>query len=231
MNYLLDAGVQWGAAPSVKGVRDAAVELLHTLVAVHAEVFAGAKPLLDKTLGILVEGLIDTLLSIFDENKDTELRSLDANGFCQLMLELEYFETVLNPYFTPNARESFKSLQGMLLEKATESVTEAAEQPVHSRRPARGGEDGIADDRQQGISVSPDDLIALAQQCSSDLLEAELERTRLNTACFAESLPLDSVPEPAKSAYASFRGPVGSPRKNYGGSQAVSSPTRSQRRR
>ncbi|KAJ8446043.1 hypothetical protein Cgig2_017545 [Carnegiea gigantea] len=231
MNYLLDAGVQWGAAPSVKGVRDAAVELLHTLVAVHAEVFAGAKPLLDKTLGILVEGLIDTLLSIFDENKSTELKSLDANGFCQLMLELEYFETVLNPYFTSNARESFKSLQGMLLEKATESVTEAAEQPAHNRRPARGVEDGTADDRQQGISVSPDDLIALAQQCSSDMLASELERTRLNTACFAESLPLDSVPEPAKSAYASFRGPVVSPRKNYQGTQVVSSPTRSQRRR
>lgn len=64
-NYLLDAGIQWGAAPAVKvrillsflfcrlqvesyvspyktrilqGVRDAAVDLLHTLVAVHAEV-------------------------------------------------------------------------------------------------------------------------------------------------------------------------------------------------
>ncbi|XVF39089.1 hypothetical protein PTKIN_Ptkin01aG0007300 [Pterospermum kingtungense] len=37
-NYLLDSGVQWGSAPAVKGVRDAAVELLHTLVAVHAEV-------------------------------------------------------------------------------------------------------------------------------------------------------------------------------------------------
>jgi len=52
------------------------------------QVFAGAKPLLDKTLGILVEGLIDTLLSIFDENKSTELKSLDANGFCQLMIEV-----------------------------------------------------------------------------------------------------------------------------------------------
>ncbi|XP_028111462.1 serine--tRNA ligase-like [Camellia sinensis] len=37
MNYLLDSGVQWGGAPAVKGVRDAAVELLPTLVAVHAE--------------------------------------------------------------------------------------------------------------------------------------------------------------------------------------------------
>ncbi|XP_054795051.1 exocyst complex component SEC5B-like, partial [Prosopis cineraria] len=98
INYLLNSGIQWGAAPAVKGVRDAAVELLHTLVAVHAEVFAGAKPLLDKTLGILVEGLIDTLIRIFHENEATDLR-LDTNGFCQLMLELEYFETILKPIF------------------------------------------------------------------------------------------------------------------------------------
>ncbi|RZB88449.1 Exocyst complex component SEC5A isoform C [Glycine soja] len=88
MNYLLHSGIQWGAAPAVKGVRDAAVELLHTLVAVHAEVFAGAKPLLDKTLGILVEGLIDTFISIFHENEATDLSALDTNGFCQLMLEV-----------------------------------------------------------------------------------------------------------------------------------------------
>ncbi|KAL2900854.1 Exocyst complex component SEC5A [Bienertia sinuspersici] len=231
MSYLLDAGVQWGAASSVKGVRDAAVELLHTLVAVHAEVFAGAKPLLDKTLGVLVEGLIDTLLSIFHENESNELKSLDANGFCQLMLELEYFETVLNPYFTNDARESLKSLQGMLLEKATESVTEAVENPGHHRRSTRGVEDTLVDERQQGIKISPDDLIALAQECSSELLAAELERTRLNTACFAESLPLDSVPESAKSAYASFRGQLDSPSSNYRGTQVVSSPSFSKSRR
>lgn len=37
---------------------------------------------------ILVEGLIDIFLSIFHENKTKELRMLDANGFCQLMLEV-----------------------------------------------------------------------------------------------------------------------------------------------
>uniref|UniRef100_A0A2N9EBD5 Exocyst complex component SEC5 n=2 Tax=Fagus sylvatica TaxID=28930 RepID=A0A2N9EBD5_FAGSY len=248
MNYLLDSSVQWGAAPAVKGVRDAAVELLHTLVSVHAEVFAGAKPLLDKTLGILVEGLIDTFLSLFYENKTKDLRSLDANGFCQLMLELEYFETVLNPYFTPDARESLKSLQGVLLEKATESMTEAVEPPGHHRRPTRGSEEALADDRQQGMTVSPDDLIvhlrskvgynvndfidmALAQQYSSELLQAELERTRINTACFAEAIPLDSVPEPAKAAYASFRGSIDSPSKNYRGTHATGSPSFSRRRR
>ncbi|GFY85585.1 exocyst complex component sec5 [Actinidia rufa] len=230
-NYLLDSGGQWGAAPAVKGVRDAAVELLHTLVAVHAEVFAGCKPLLDKTLGILVEGLIDTFLSLFHENKTKELRSFDANGFCQLMLELEYFETILNPYFTHDARESLKSLRGVLLEKATESVTEIIETPGHHRRPTRGSEDALSDDRQQGMTVSPDDLIALAQQYSSELLQAELERTRINTACFVESIPLDSVPESARAAYASFRGSMDSPSRNFRGSQAVGSPGFSRQRR
>ncbi|XWS24969.1 hypothetical protein CRYUN_Cryun27aG0030500 [Craigia yunnanensis] len=231
MNYLLDSGVQWGSAPAVKGVRDAAVELLHTLVAVHAEVFAGAKPLLDKTLGILVEGLIDTFISLFHENKTKDLSSLDANGFCQLMLELEYFETILNPYFTADARESMKSLQGVLLEKATESISEVVENPTHHRRPTRGSEDALADERQQGASVSPDDLIALAQQYSSELLQAELERTRINTACFVESLPLESAPESAKAAYASFRGSMDSPSRNYRGTQAMGSPSFTQRRR
>ncbi|KAK7391152.1 hypothetical protein VNO78_19563 [Psophocarpus tetragonolobus] len=217
MNYLLNSGILWGAAPAVKGVRDAAVELLHTLVAVHAEVFAGAKPLLDKTLGILVEGLIDTFISIFHENEASDLSALDTNGFCQLMLELEYFETILNPYFTSDARDSLKSLQGLLLEKATESVSDAVDNPGHNRRPTRGSEDALGDDKQQGTIVSPDELISLAQQYSSEFLQSELERTRINTACFAESIPLDSVPEPAKSAYSPFRNSVDSPGRNYRG--------------
>lgn len=229
VNYLLDSGIQWGAAPIVKGVRDATVELLHTLVAVHAEVFAGCKPLLDKTLGILVEGLIDTFISLFHESKDKDLRSLDANGFCQLMLELEYFETILNQYFTTDARESLKSLQGDLLEKATECVTETVETPSHQRRSTRGSDD-VLDDR-HGMTVSPDDLIALAHQYSSEVLQGELERTRINTACFAESILMGSVPESAKAAYASYRGSMESPSRNFRNSQAVGSPSFNRHRR
>ncbi|XP_004496374.1 exocyst complex component SEC5A-like isoform X2 [Cicer arietinum] len=228
-SYLLSSGIQWGAAPAVKGVRDAAVELLHTLVAVHAEVFAGAKPLLDKTLGILVEGLIDTFISIFHENENTDLRSLDTNGFCQLMLELEYYETVLNPYFTSDARDSLKSLQGLLLEKATESVTDAVDNPGHNRRATRGSEDALADDK-QGTTVSPDELISLAQQYSSEFLQSELERTRINTACFAESIPLDSVPEPAKSAYSPYRNSMDSPSKSHRGTHSTGSSSFSRHR-
>lgn len=37
---------------------------------------------------ILVEGLVDIFLSVFHENKTKDIRLLDANGFCQLMLEV-----------------------------------------------------------------------------------------------------------------------------------------------
>ncbi|EEE60995.1 hypothetical protein OsJ_14800 [Oryza sativa Japonica Group] len=206
-NYLLDYGIHWGAAPAVKGIRDAALDLLHILVAVHAEVYSGARPLLEKAMTILVEGLIDIFLSIFHENKTKELRMLDANGFCQLMLELEYFETILRTYLSTEAEQALRSLQENLLEKACESVTEALENPGHHRRPTRGSEDAASDDRQ---SVSPDDLLALAQQCSSDLLQGELEKTRLNIACFMEST-LQSTPAPAGSkpaAYQSYKAPA-----------------------
>lgn len=68
------------------------------------------------------------------------------------MLQLEYFETILNQYFTSDASESLKSLQGILLEKAMEGSPEASDSP--SQR--RGSDE--ADDKQQ-IPLSPDDLI------------------------------------------------------------------------
>ncbi|VAH32334.1 unnamed protein product [Triticum turgidum subsp. durum] len=171
-----------------KGIRDATLDLLHILVAVHAEVYSGARPLLEKTMKILVEGLVDIFLSLFYENKAKDLRMLDANGFCQLMLELEYFETVLNTYFSTEAQQALKSLQESLLEKACES----------------GSEDAASDDKQVP-SVSPDDLLALAQQHGSDLLQGELERTRLNIACFMEPT-LQSGSK--TSAYSSYQAPA-----------------------
>lgn len=134
----------------------------------------------------------------------------------------------MNTYFTHEARESLKTLQGVLLEKATESVPETVETPTNSRRQTRGNDDGLQDERQQGGTISPDDLIALAQQYSSELLQSELERTRINTACFVESISPDSVPDSAKAAYASFRGSMDSPGR---GSQSVGPPSYSKQRR
>ena len=50
--------------------------------------FVGAKPLLDRAHGILVECVIDMLLGIFYEHENKEFRSLNANGFCQHMLDV-----------------------------------------------------------------------------------------------------------------------------------------------
>lgn len=72
-------------------------------------------------------------------------------------MQLEYFETILNQYLSPDASESLKSLQGVLLEKATESSSEPNDTPKHRRRVTRGSDDMIADDRQG--TVSPDELI------------------------------------------------------------------------
>ncbi|PWZ43527.1 hypothetical protein Zm00014a_019663 [Zea mays] len=234
-SYLLDSGIYWGAAPMVKGIRDATLDLLHILVAVHAEVYSGARPLLEKTMKILVEGLVDIFLSVFHENKTKDIRLLDANGFCQLMLELEYFETVLHTYFSPEAQQAMKSLQENLLEKACESVAEAMENPGHQRRPTRGSEDTASDDRQP--SVSPDDLLVIAQQCSSDLLQGELERTRLNIACFMESTLQPTAapagPKPAAhSSYQAQHAPVQTSSPSFRRQQTgTSSPVVSRRRR
>ena len=38
-------------------------------------------------------------------------------------------------------------------------MTDAVDNPGHNRRPTRGSEDALADDKQQGTTVSPDELI------------------------------------------------------------------------
>lgn len=58
---------------------------------------------------------------------------------------------------SPQAHEALKNLQGFLLDKACESVSEPSENPGHQRRSTRGSEDAIAEDRQSNIS--PDDLL------------------------------------------------------------------------
>lgn len=74
-----------------------------------------------------------------------------------LCLQLEYFETILNQYFTSEVSESLRSLQGAILEKATESSSDPSDTPKHRRRATRGSDDLVGDDKQG--TVSPDELI------------------------------------------------------------------------
>jgi hypothetical protein len=63
-------------------------ERVDAILTFYFQVYSGARPLLEKTMKILVEGLVDIFLSVFHENKTKDIRLLDANGFCQLMLEV-----------------------------------------------------------------------------------------------------------------------------------------------
>ncbi|CAI9787498.1 unnamed protein product [Fraxinus pennsylvanica] len=138
--YLSDAGVQWGAAPAVK-------------------VFGGCKPQLDKILGILVEGHIDTCLGIFHEYETKNLKAWDTNGFVGSCLrwvdaslsslEFSWEQIFLGKQFSSpgcaaSVCKSLKSLKGVQLEKATESMTESVETPCRQRCPTHGSDDVFA---------------------------------------------------------------------------------------
>ncbi|CAM6036958.1 unnamed protein product [Sphagnum compactum] len=188
--YLLDDGTQWGASPPVKGIRDAVVELLHPVVAVHAEVYAGANPFVEKVINHLAAGLMDALLNVFTEAKGKVLKVLDVQGYCQLMLEVEYIEAVLGGYFTAPAREAAQHLRSLLLEKVKEFLGDTSD-PVHARRSTRGSDDGSAIDGTSNLSLSAEDIQAIAQQIIAEHLPNELKRTRVNVFCFTEALKAD----------------------------------------
>ena len=54
----------------------------------YGQVYAGAKPFVEKVINHLTEGLLEALLNVFTENKTKVLKSLDVQGYCQLMLEV-----------------------------------------------------------------------------------------------------------------------------------------------
>ncbi|KAL3687204.1 hypothetical protein R1sor_013513 [Riccia sorocarpa] len=183
--YLLDDATLWSQTPPIKGIRDNAVELLQPLVAVHAEVFAGAKPFLEKVISVLVEGLMLALRDVFVDNKSKVLRILDVNGYSQLMLELDFVDAVLERYFVPTARDFATSLRDFLLERVCESIEE-----IHQAELASGGRRSRNEEMLDvGPSMSREEIQAYANQVSAEHLPMELRRTRVNVTCFTESLP------------------------------------------
>ncbi|CAG7869573.1 unnamed protein product [Brassica rapa] len=136
-----------------------------------------------------------------------------------MITQLEYFETILRPYLTVDATESLKSVKGAVLEKVLESIIETVKNNPggHQWKPTRGSEDAILNDKQS--YVSPDDLLFIIlidrilykHQYSNEMLQFELEKTRLNNACFVETSPLDSISPVAKFAYSSSRAYMDSP--------------------
>lgn len=182
--FLLFDGSQWASTPPVKGFRYSLMELMHPLVTTHAEVFAGAKPFLEKAIKSLVEALMDSLVAIFTENRANAFQRFDINGYCQLMLEVEYLQTVLEGYLSTQAYELAGNFRAALLEKVMETVAEMTDQQNHGRGSLRGG----SQDGYDYGGMTAEDLQGLAQDHIQSYLPAELKRTRLNVLCFMEAL-------------------------------------------
>ncbi|GJP68211.1 hypothetical protein CLOP_g24943 [Closterium sp. NIES-67] len=186
IKYFLEDGTSWATAPPVRGLRDSALELMHPLVAVHAEVHVGCRPFVDKAINTLAEGLMDALQQVAYQHED--LQRLDANAFCQLSVELDYFETVLHPFSSPALEEILFQLREMLLQRTLQTLQQEAARPANARARAD------SEDR-DGLPQTAADLKVMADDISSGLLPYELRRTKVNVFCFTGKVQIDPPPE------------------------------------
>ncbi|CAI5536487.1 unnamed protein product [Closterium sp. Naga37s-1] len=205
IRYFLEDGTSWAAAPPVKGLRDSALDLILPLVAVHAEVSAGCSPFVDRAINTLAEGLMDALHQVAFQHADLE--QLDANAFCQLSLELDYFQAVLQPFASPSLDDIIFQLRDMLLHRTMQSIAAAGpppdDRPSYERQLSRGG--GMrsgewGEERDIPTPQTPEQLKA-TDSLSADLLPGELRRTRVNVFCFGLRLPDDSLHASPSGAY------------------------------
>ncbi|CAI5970513.1 unnamed protein product [Closterium sp. NIES-65] len=206
IRYFLEDGTSWAAAPPVKGLRDSALDLILPLVAVHAEVSAGCSPFVDRAINTLAEGLMDALHQVAFQHADLE--QLDANAFCQLSLELDYFQAVLQPFASPSLDDIIFQLRDMLLHRTMQSIAAAGpppdDRPSYERQLSRGG--GMrsgewGEERDIPTPQTPEQLKGIADSLSADLLPGELRRTRVNVFCFGLRLPDDSLHASPSGAY------------------------------
>ncbi|CAI5459224.1 unnamed protein product [Closterium sp. Yama58-4] len=206
IRYFLEDGTSWAAAPPVKGLRDSALDLILPLVAVHAEVSAGCSPFVDRAINTLAEGLMDALHQVAFQHADLE--QLDANAFCQLSLELDYFQAVLQPFASPSLDDIIFQLRDMLLHRTMQSIAAAGpppdDRPSYERQLSRGG--GMrsgewGEERDIPTPQTPEQLKGIADSLSADLLPGELRRTRVNVFCFGLRLPDDPLLSSSSGAY------------------------------
>ncbi|CAI5472225.1 unnamed protein product [Closterium sp. Yama58-4] len=206
IRYFQEDGTNWATAPPVKGLRDSALDLILPLVAVHAEVSAGCSPFVDRAINTLAEGLMDALHQVAFQHEDLE--QLDANAFCQLSLELDYFQAVLQPFASPALDDIIFQLRDMLLHRTMQSIAATGpppdDRPSYERQLSRGG--GMrsgewGEERDIPTPQTPEQLKGIADSLSADLLPGELRRTRVNVFCFGLRLPDDPLLSSSSGAY------------------------------
>eukprot|EP00898_Chlorokybus_atmophyticus_P005070 jgi/Chlat1/5564/Chrsp369S05354 len=177
----LNDGSVWAAARPPLGVRGAVQDLLLPLVQVHSEVYVGAELYVERIISHLLVVLLNELMTAITHR----LKSLSANGYCQLSLEVDYLEVVLATYAVQGVADLYTSLRALLLQLATSTA-----EPATSHRSTMNN---------GGPPVSAK-LEAAARATSAELLEHELRRTRINVLCFAHDMRAQRQNQPTRSS-------------------------------
>lgn len=92
--YFFGDGTLWEAALPPTGLRDAALELMHALVAVDAELYLNAPDLRKRVMGELIEHVLATFSGVVVE----QLADISGGGVLQLLLELYFMKDALQAY-------------------------------------------------------------------------------------------------------------------------------------
>ncbi|POY70342.1 hypothetical protein BMF94_6622 [Rhodotorula taiwanensis] len=102
---VLGGGVDWYEADKPKEVHQFIYDALLSLVLVHAQVSATAKPLVARILGSLVEELAQVALDAF-----SKVERFGMGGMLQATLEIEFMHQTLSQHVSPKADQTLQSI-------------------------------------------------------------------------------------------------------------------------
>ncbi|GAA5873213.1 hypothetical protein JCM3774_000083 [Rhodotorula dairenensis] len=102
---VLGGTVDWYEADKPKEVHQFIYDALLSLVLVHAQVSATARPLVPRTLGALVEELAQVALDAF-----SKVERFGMGGMLQATLEIEFMHQTLSQHVSPRADQTLQSI-------------------------------------------------------------------------------------------------------------------------
>jgi exocyst complex component 2 len=109
---ILDSGIDWQSDEKPTEVHHFIYEALLALVQIHAQVRSIAKPLVNRTITILLENIADVILEAF-----SAITKFGMGGMLQATLEIEFVHQTLALYVSPRAEGRLKRIYETISEK------------------------------------------------------------------------------------------------------------------
>lgn len=118
-NGILHSGIDWQSATRPSGVHSFIYEALLALVQVHAQVQSVAKPLINRTISTLLEGLTQVILESFQQ-----VQQFSMGGMLQATLEVEFVHQTLNAFVSQTAEATLKQIYEVVSQKSQQQQKE-----------------------------------------------------------------------------------------------------------